>query len=274
MQFTYMLAPIEGVSENAFRTLCYKNGADITFTEMARVDALARGNKSTWDRISLLDSTPTAIQLLALKEGSLEKFLAMFKPQEGFKGFNLNLGCPSPNIIKTGMGCAMIKRVNKTNKLVKIIKSKGYEVSIKLRLGMNLFEKQNKNYLNLIKEADADYFIVHARHGMQTYEEPADNNIYLDCVETGKAIIANGDIKTEEQAKQLRKAGVMGVMIGRAAVKDPAIFNRIKGKHNLGHNEIRNDYLRLTETFNTPQKHKEMFLSYFENKKEFGKILI
>jgi tRNA-dihydrouridine synthase B len=226
--FELMLAPMEDHTNSEFRELCYKKGADSTFTEMARTSALARGNKSTLEKIKIPNPIPTYIQIIGANEEELEKFLQSFKPSKGFLGFNLNLGCPSLNMVQKGLGCALIKRVTKVKKLVQIIKNHGYSVSIKLRLGANQFEKEKKSYLNLIREVDADFFIVHAKHGKEHSMSPADFNVYKECVDTNKIIIANGDITKPEQIDYLKSIGVKGAMIGRAAIDDPAIFNKLK----------------------------------------------
>lgn len=226
--FNLMLAPMEGHTNPEFRDLCCKNGADSSFTEMARISALARGNKSTLEKIKIPKPIPTYIQLIGSNEKDLIKFLQNFKPPNGFLGFNLNLGCSSPNMLQVGLGCALIKRISKIKKLVKIIDDQGYSTSIKLRLGMNKFEKQKKSYLNLINGVDVDFFIVHARHGKETYQDPADFNVYDECVNTNKIIIANGDIQTNEQIQYLKSIGIKGAMIGRAALKNPSIFNNLK----------------------------------------------
>lgn len=229
--FEFMLAPMEDYTDPEFRELCFNNGADSTFTEMARVSALARNNKSTLEKISIPKPIPTYIQIIGANEYELEKFLQFFKPEQGFLGFNLNLGCPSPDMIKRGLGCALIKRITKVQKLVQTIRNHNYPVSIKLRLGLNQFEKDKKIYLNLIKEVDADFFIVHARHGKDNYKNPADFSVYKECVATNKIIIANGDIKTKEQIEFLKSIGVKGAMIGYAAIKNPAIFKELKLKN-------------------------------------------
>lgn len=228
IDFKLMLAPLEGHSTPEFRNLCYQNGADVTFTEMARLSALARKNKSTLEKISIPKNIPTWIQISGSNENELEKFLNDFKPSDGFLGFNLNLGCPSPSVIKQGLGCALIKRVTKVQNMVNIIKNHGYKVSIKLRLGMNQYEKEKKVYLNLINNVDADFFIVHGRHGKERENNPNDFEVYKECVKTGKIIIANGDIKTKEQIKHLKSIGVKGAMIGRAAIENPNIFSLLK----------------------------------------------
>mgnify|MGYP005626736781 CR=1 FL=1 len=223
-----MLAPMEDHTGPKFRELCYKNGADSTFTEMARISALARGNKSTLEKIKILNNVPTYIQLIGANEKNLDKFLQTFKPQKGFLGFNLNLGCPSPKMIQKGLGCALIKRISKVKRMVQTIRDHGYPASIKMRLGMNQYEKDKKTYLNLINEVDADFFVIHVRHGKETYKDSADFSVYKECVETNKIIIANGDIKTKEQIQELKSIGVKGAMIGRAAIKDSKIFIKLK----------------------------------------------
>jgi tRNA-dihydrouridine synthase B len=225
MTFKIMLAPMEKITTSKFRELCYQNGADLVFTEMTRIEALARNNKSALKRIINFNNVPTVIQLIGKDEKALEKFISEYKPEPGFQGFDLNFGCPSLEFVKLGMGSAMMKRIAKINRLIAIIKVKGYTVSIKMRLGLNKFEKEKKVYLNTIKETNADYYIIHARHGKQNSDSPADFSVYPECVQTGKPIIANGDIKTKEQIDYLKKIGCAGAMIGREAIKNSKVFN-------------------------------------------------
>ena len=261
MKFSYMLAPMEGFSDNSFRTICYKYGADLTFTEMARFESLARKNKSTLEKIKINNDTPTVIQIIGYDDALLRKFLDEFKPGEGFFGFNFNLGCPAPMFLNHGMGCAMIKRITKINRLINIVKEKNYQCSIKLRLGMNEFEKKKKVYLNLINNADADFFIVHARHGKESYDDVADWGVFEECCKTGKKIIANGDIKTITDVEALKKFGVNGVMIGRESTKNPAVFNQLKGLKIPDISEIKKEYLKIADN----EKYKKNVLKYLGN---------
>ncbi len=259
-EFIYCVAPMEDISDSAFRTLCYQNGADITFTEMTRIEGLAKKNAATWSRIKFHDETPTIIQLLPSKEQNIEKFLKMFEPQKGFAGFNFNLGCPSPDVINIGEGCAMIKRISKVKRFIQIMRDHNYPVSVKMRLGMNQFEKSKKTYLNMINGTDPDFFIVHARHGTQKYSDPADFSAYAECVKTEKIIIANGDISSKETVENLKDQGVKGVMIGRAAVANPAIFNQLRGIRQKTIEEIRNDYLALSKKYEGQEKYRNNVL--------------
>lgn len=269
--FRFMLAPLEDMTSNAFRTVAFKYGADLTFTELVRFESLAKNNKSTWDRIFFHDETPTIIQLIGHKEIFLKKFLSMFEPQKGFLGFNLNLGCPAPNFVNFGSGCAMVKRVSKTKKLVEVIHDRGFKASIKLRLGLNRFEKEKQIYINLIKGVDADFFVVHARHGQQSYLEPADFSVYADCVKTGKTIIANGDITKKEQIESLKNVGVKGAMLGKPAILDPSIFNKLKGLACPSAEVIINEYTALTEKYDEPFRYRKNVLKRI-GKKDFFNV--
>lgn len=255
-----MLAPLEDASDNTFRELCHNHGADLTFTEMARLTGIIRNNKSTFNKIRILNNVPTQIQFATQKEADLKSFLKSFHPTKGFAGINFNLGCPSPQLIKVGLGCTLIKRVSKVNRLVSIVKDHGYSCSIKMRLGLNAFEKEKKTYLNLINGVDADFFVVHARHGMQHYESPADYSVFSECVETGKEIIANGDIDSKEKVDMLKSFGVKGVMIGRAAVRNPSIFEHLKGLKETDAEVLRKEYSSLAEKYSPSLKYKDNIL--------------
>jgi len=234
-----MLAPMEGYSDGVLRTLCHNHGADLTFTEMAHVESLLKGNKPALTRITAPDSTPVQIQLLTGREDQLERFVDGFTPFPGFKGFNLNLCCPSRDVIGHGKGAAMVKRAAKTQRLVAIIQDNGYPASVKLRLGTNEYEKRNRLYLNSLGGVEADLFIVHAKTAAQESSEPEDYSVFPECVEAagGVPVIANGGVDSAEKARALMEMGASGVMIGRAALHDPAVFDALKNE--LGLNEPR-----------------------------------
>lgn len=325
--FLFFAAPLEDVSESAWRRLVHASGrgADLTFTEMARVENLARKAASrsggSWlktghaleaqvraaarrhylltpDETEITKSaavdavaplTPTVVQLLVGKEESLRAFLRAFEPTPGsFAGFNLNMGCPAPEVLKLGLGAQAVKRIAKCQRFVEILneflleKCSGPEwdlalpagvtalrspdtpeqeltapmrpgVSIKMRLGANQREKVMGTHINLVRalRGDSDsgsrnagaldggraassgpvsYFIVHARHGGQHYEDAADlGAVARTILHTGAPnVLVNGDIHTSAQVRRAAEMGAAGVMIGRAAVKDPMIFARLK----------------------------------------------
>jgi tRNA-dihydrouridine synthase B len=255
-----MLAPMENYTDIAFRTLCFNHGCDLTFTEFASTEGLVNNIAETWELIKLNNSTPTVIQLLVGNEEKLGLFLKKFTPLEGFKGFNFNFGCPDPEIVKSGRGCAMVKKIQKANRLISMVRKYNYPISIKMRLGENTLEKEKKVYLNLIKETNPDFFIVHARSGEDSYEDIADYSVFKECVNTGKEIIANGDIDSIEKVRELKKMGVRGVMIGRSAVTNPAIFDFFKGNKIPSFEELKGEYSLLTDKFKSKPRCKKNVL--------------
>lgn len=263
--FQYMLAPIEDMTSCAFRSICHKLGADLTFTEMTPVAGLAKLDKNTWQKIRLHDNTPTSIQLLGSKEEYFSAFLTRFSEQsipDGFKGFNFNIGCPNPNVISAGSGAALIRRISKVKAIAGMIKDHGFDISIKMRLGITSRDKINNVYLNLINNVDADFFIVHARFAKQNYSEPADNSVYPKCVATGKTIIANGDITTKEQVEKLKEIGIKGVMIGREAIRNPNIFRVLKNNKPEPVKKIINDLNILSEKYCEPLRYRKNILKW------------
>lgn len=261
----FHLAPLEGVSDCAFRTLCYNYGADVTYTEMIRVDGIIRRNKATLALLDLKNDVPTIIQLLVVKPASARKFVAMFpmlfaniKPV----GINLNLGCPSPDVICEGGGAALVKRTSRVQELVTILKQIGVPVTLKIRLGLNQLEKDKMVYLNLVNGVDADGFIVHARHARQESHEPADWSVFENLVRTGKRIIANGDICTARDVAYFDQIGIQEVMIGRAAVRNPAVFSVLKGGCGETLDVEKGKYLQLCSEYPNHPKYKKNVLAY------------
>jgi tRNA-dihydrouridine synthase B len=267
--FRFMLAPLEGYSDAAFRALCCRHGADLAFTEMAHVESFLRGNKGALQKIEVRDEPSVQIQLLTGREEDLERFLGGFKSFPGFAGFNLNLSCPSRDVISHGKGAAMVKRAAKTDRLVSIVHQHGYACSVKLRLGVNDFEKQQKVYLNSLKLVNADFFIIHAKTAVQESRGSEDYSVYPECVEaaSGKPVIANGGLDSSEKVKMVQAMGVSGVMIGRAALSNPAVFDALRNE--LGFNDprllipsiddLRREYQRLHSDFRGQEKYSESF---------------
>src|SRR3989344_6053177 len=155
------LSPMESVSDLGFRTLCYQHGASLTFTEMVRASALVRGNKAA---LSLVDtytsSVKTGIQLLVSKTEILQKALSMIRAGIESKDgrlsnlsvIDLNFGCPSPDIIQSGQGPALLKRTAKMKELLTVLRKESpLPCGIKIRLGLNDREKQQKVYLRVTR---------------------------------------------------------------------------------------------------------------------------
>ena len=194
------------------------------------------------------------------KAQGVKKYITGFKPFDGFLGFNLNLCCPSKNIVKFGRGGAMVRRTIKTNKLIKIITKENYPVSIKLSLGLNAVQKASKVYLDCLKETDVDFYVVQAKTSAQKSTEEYDYSVFSECVDTGKEIIANGGIDSQKKVNNIKKIGCKGVMVGRSALLNPAIFNQFKSKKVKSINELKDEYNKLCKLYFEKEKYYSNFL--------------
>lgn len=236
---------------------------------MAHVQSFLRRSKGSLEKIESRDSTPVQIQILSSNENKLDRFLQGFKVFDGFEGFNLNLSCPSKDVIRQGKGAAMVKRATKTQKLVDRIKDYGHPVSVKIRLGLNQSEKNNKLYLNNLQGVDPDFFVVHAKHAGQNSAEPEDNSVYPECVEAARGIpvIANGGIYSTETVQSLMKMNLAGVMIGRPAMRNPAIFDLLKNELGVNYppkpvpapKDLRKEYDVIYDRIGGLEKYKPRF---------------
>ena len=129
----------------------------------------------------------------------------------------------------------MVKRTSKTQRLIEVVRRHGHPISLKIRLGANTYQKSVKVYLNCLRETAADLYVVEAKTAAQESREEYDYSVFPECVDAaaGKQVIANGGIDSPETVKELQETGVSGVMIGRAALGNPAIFDQIKTRLGL-----------------------------------------
>lgn len=246
----FILAPLESVSDAAFRRLCWSLGAGFTWTEMIRARGLARNNKSTIELIDSFDAdVPTGLQLMVGNERELEEALtkvealaATSHPHfRNLRAVDLNFGCPSPEVIKIGAGPALLKRKNKLEAIFQGLRAWKARTSLpigavtaKIRLGLNRAELDQKVYLPIVELANEllDGLTVHARHAREESSTPAHWEAIAEVKQRATVpIIGNGDVTSRETAERLmRETGCDGVMIARGAIRSPWIFRELTGR--------------------------------------------
>jgi tRNA-dihydrouridine synthase B len=262
------LSPMEGVTDQSFRFLCIKQGADMTFTEMIRADAIVRNNKATLELIDTHMHINQGIQLLVSKPAILRKALAKID-FTNITGVDLNFGCPSPDVVNRGAGPALLKRTKRMKDLLTVLKKHSpVPCGIKIRLGMNKREKDNKIYLNIIKianELKLDWVIVHPKTADQKSQEPIDKEALKEIIkEATIPIIGNGLITDKKSADEMFQLGCTGIMVARAAIGNPWIFQEIKGyKYEINYGKAFAEYKAIATKYGTKQKyfnyHKKIF---------------
>lgn len=274
----FILAPMESVSDCAYRRVCWDRGAAFTWTEMIRARALARGNKSTAELIDTHDAeVPTGVQLMVANERELAEALTKLEqlPQsKNVSAVDLNFGCPSPEVIRTGAGPALLKRRGKLAVIFETLAAWRSKTSLpigfvgaKIRLGLNRMEQDQKVYLPIVELANQhlDYLIIHARHARQdSTTAPTWSAITEARASATIPIIGNGDVVTAEDWKRLStETGAQGALIARGAIKSPFVFRGLTGAGSglpTSHAEIdaaEAQYQELSKRWNTRPKFVE-----------------
>lgn len=244
----FLLAPLESVSDCAFRRLCWQQGAALTWTEMIRAGALARGNRSAIELIDPHDAdVPTGVQLmttgereLALALERLEGLAAAAPRLRNLRAVDLNFGCPSPEIIRSGGGPALLKRRTKLRAILEALAAwRGRTtlpigaVGLKIRLGLNRAEQDQQVYLRVAEVASetVDYLTVHARHARQESTEPATWSAIAEVkARASIPVIGNGDVTGRADAERMfRETGCDGILVARAAIRSPWVFRELLG---------------------------------------------
>lgn len=245
----FLLAPLERVSDVAFRHLCWSLGAAFTFTEMIRARGIARNNKST---LSLIDTfepeVPTGVQLFAANETELMQALERIEALadtthphfRNVKLIDLNFGCPSPEVIRIGAGPALLRRPNKVRSIFETLSAWRRRTTLpigaitaKIRLGLNGTDLERKVVLPIVELANAslDGLTVHARHAREDSTSKARWSALTEVkARASIPILGNGDVVSRAAAQQLmEQTGCDGVMIARAAIRSPWVFRELNG---------------------------------------------
>jgi len=260
-------SPMEACSDVAIRTLCYEQGAALTYIEMIRAYALTKKKQRFLEKLDPSPNIRQGLQLAAVKVNELKKTLVMIKTKQQeqdprfmhIETIDLNLGCPSPGLISEGGGPALIKRTNRVKELFETLRSTWEgPVSAKMRLGMTQQEKEKKLYLKILNVAEdigIDWITIHPKTVKDPSRDPIDLRALQECVEnTSTPIIGNGLVTDEVSAQTMLNTGVKGIMIARAAVADPFIFKRINHFIETGK--------KLAQP--TKQDYEQAFKKYFE----------
>ncbi|MBL8920665.1 MAG: tRNA-dihydrouridine synthase family protein [Myxococcaceae bacterium] len=246
----FILAPLESVSDAAFRRLCWSLGAGLTWTEMIRARGLTRNNRSTIELIDCFEAdVPTGVQLMVVNEGELEEALerieqlaATTHPHfRNLRAVDLNFGCPSPEVIKVGAGPALLKRRNKLRSIFEVLRTWKQRTALpigaitaKIRLGLNRLEMDQKVYLPIVELANEllDGLTVHARHAREESTTSAHWEALAEVKQRATVpIIGNGDVVSLQTAQRLiEQTGCDGVMIARGAIRSPWIFRELTGQ--------------------------------------------
>lgn len=244
-----VLAPMAGVGDSAFRTVCAENGAAYTVSEMVSAKALHYGDASTDELMYISEGErPCGIQLFGSEPEIMAEAVA--KVCEHNPDFiDINMGCPVPKITGSGDGSALLKTPLLAGKIMEaVVKASPVPVSVKIRTGWDDEHIAAPEFVHMAVESGISAVTIHGRTKTGGYTAPVDYDTIAACVSLGGMyIIGNGGINTKEDAgKMFEKTGCGSVMVARGALGNPAIFAEISGKDPATHEERLDTFVRQT----------------------------
>ena len=232
-EFPLLLAPMEDVSDPPFRRLCKMHGADMLYSEFISSEGLIRDAIKSRQKLDIFDyERPVGIQIFGGDEEAMvlsAKIVATVNPDL----VDINFGCPVKKVVSKGAGAGVLKDIDLMVRLTKaVVNSTDLPVTVKTRLGWDEQSINIEEVAERLQDIGISALTIHARTRSQMYKGHSDWS-YIAKVKNNPRmhipIFGNGDIDSPEKALEYRnKYGIDGIMIGRAAIGYPWIFNEIK----------------------------------------------
>jgi len=253
-----VLSPMAGVTDVAFRTLCKKYGAALTYTEFVSSAAIVRNNKKTNEMLAIDPiEKPVAVQLFGSNEDEIVG--AAKKIENNFDIIDINCGCPVWKVIRTGAGSELLKNKNKLEIFIrKLVGSVNIPITIKIRSGINNNIINAVEVAKMAENAGAAAIAIHGRTQEQGYSGIADWKIIKEVKDNIKIpVIGNGDVFTPELFKEkLEFSNVDAIMIARGAIGNPFIFRQVNDYLEFGKYRKENKIKLFFEYLEIAAKHE------------------
>ena len=266
-----VLAPMAGITNSAFRTLCREQGAGLFVSEMVTARALIERHPETLRLITPgKGETPRSVQLYAVDPTVTGLAVKMLMEENLADHIDLNFGCPVPKVTRRGGGSALPYKQtlfsNIVSAAVNAAKPFGVPVTVKMRIGI---DSDHETYLTAAKaaaDAGVAWVALHARFASQMYEGQADWSAITRLVDfmkpTGVPVLGNGDIWSgQDGVRMMKETGCAGVVVGRGCLGRPWLFSDLvaafagsESKSTPSLFEVRNVMLR----------HGELLIEFFE----------
>jgi nifR3 family TIM-barrel protein len=232
-EFPLLLAPMEDVSDPPFRYVCKQYGADLMYTEFISSEGLIRDAIKSRKKLDIFDyERPIGIQIFGGDEEAMAlsaKIVDATQPDL----VDINFGCPVKKVVCKGAGAGVLKDIDLMVRLTTaVVKSTNLPVTVKTRLGWDDSSINIMEVAERLQDVGVQALTIHGRTRAQMYKGEA-NWKYIAQVKNNQRIkipiFGNGDIDSPEKALEYKNQyGVDGIMIGRAAIGYPWIFNEIK----------------------------------------------
>lgn len=224
------LAPMAGVTDYAFRTVCADLGAAVTVTEMVSSRALCFNDKKSFSLLRKNENSICGAQIFGNEPEAMAKAAELALAYSGCDFIDINMGCPMPKIVNNGDGCALMKDVALAGKIVRaVVDAVGVPVTVKTRKGWDRGCVNVVELAQCVEANGASAIAVHGRTKTMLYSGVADWDIIRKVKKAVSIpVIANGDVLSAETARRcLNHSGADALMVGRAAFGDPWLFREV-----------------------------------------------
>lgn len=227
-----VLAPMEDVTDRSFRLICKEQGASATYSEFVSADALIRSIAATTRKLSIdPGERPTAIQIYGRDVASMVE-AARLVEEAGPDFIDINFGCPVKKVAHKGAGAGMLRNIPLMLEITReVVKAVKLPVTVKTRLGWDCNNIIIADLAEQLQDCGIAALTVHGRTRSQMYTGEADWETIARVKENPRLtipLIGNGDITSGEKAREaFDRYGVDGIMVGRASIGAPWIFNYI-----------------------------------------------
>ena len=225
-----VLAPMAGVTDLAFRQVCSEQGAALTVSEMVSAKALVYGDKKTKQLLERFDGErPFSAQIFGSDADFMAEGAKIALAESGADIIDINMGCPTGKIVRSGDGCALMRDIEKAEKIIyAVARAVDVPVTVKFRKGWDGGSVNASELARAAERAGAAAVAVHGRTRAQLYSGHADWDIIAEVKKSVSIpVIANGDVFSEKDALRIReRTGCEMIMIGRGALGDPWLFAR------------------------------------------------
>ena len=231
--FPLLLAPMEDVSDPPFRAICKEQGADMMYTEFISVEGLIRDATKSVQKLDIYpEERPIGIQIFGANLDSMMKAAEIVEEAKP-EVLDINYGCPVKKVVKRCAGAGILKDIPKMVELTKaVVNSTNLPVTVKTRLGWDENSIKIDEVAERLQDVGIKALSIHGRTRQQMYKGEADWTLIGKIKENPRIhipIFGNGDIDSPEKAKLYKERyNVDGIMIGRASIGNPWIFNQIK----------------------------------------------
>jgi tRNA-dihydrouridine synthase B len=227
-----LLAPLAGVSNRPFRVLAIRSGAAMTFTEMVSSEGIIRRQAKTMAMMAFkADERPLGVQLFGANPDSMYEASRIVAQEVRPDALDINLGCPVKKVVNKNGGAALLKNLPLTESIMKAVVAGagGVPVMIKLRSGWDDAAPVYVEVGHAAENSGVAAITLHARSRAGGFSGRADWSAIKRLKDSVSIpVIGNGDVVTPEDAgRMIEETGCDGVMIGRAALGNPFIFERI-----------------------------------------------